>query len=93
MKHKFKTGDLVMIQYDSLGLIAIELGIILSFPGLPSMYGGCARVRIVSYLGSKPNSDPSTHGKNGREKVFPISYLAIATTDTIDNFLVTHGFK
>jgi len=71
---------------------AIELGIILSFPEIPSMYGGYARVRIVSYLGSKPNSDPSTHKKNGREKVLlAISNLEIATTDAIDNFF--KGFK
>jgi len=71
----------------------IELGIILSFPEIPSMYGGYARVRIVSHLGSKPNSDRSTHGKNGREKLLAISDLAIATTDTVNDFLVIHGFK
>ena len=80
-----------MIQYDRFQ--AIELGIIVSFPEINSVYAGYAWVQIIAQLGSKPNSDPSTHKKNGREQVFPISHLAIATTDAINNFLVTHGFS
>ena len=70
-----------MIQYERL--IAIELGIIVSFPETNSMWAGYARVRIVSQLGNFAN--------NGREQLFPISDLVIATTDAINNFLVIHG--
>ena len=79
-----------MVKYPD-SFKAIELGIILSFPETNSMYAGYARVRIVSQLGK--NSDFLRGAKNGREQVFPISHLTIATTDTINNFLVTHGFK
>jgi hypothetical protein len=89
MKHKFKPGDLVMVKL----LDEVSLGIILSFPETNSMYAGYARVQIIAQLDSKPESHRSTHKKNGREHVFAISHLAIATTDTINNFLVTHGFK
>ena len=90
MKHKFKTGDLVMVKYPD-SFKAIELGIIVSSPEISSVYAGYAWVQIIAQLGSKPHW--STHKKNGREQVFPISHLAIATTDTINKFLVIHGFK
>lgn len=90
MKHKFKTGDLVMVKYPD-SFKAIELGIILSFPETNSMWAGYARVRIVSQLGK--NSDFLRGAKNGREQFSPISNLVFATTDTINRFLFIHGFK
>ena len=80
-----------MVKHNSFK--AIELGIILSFPEINSVYAGYAWVQIIAQLGSKPEWYQPTHKKNGREQVFPISHLAIATTDTINNFLVTHGFS
>lgn len=93
MKHKFKRGDLVTMKYELTTYL--ELGVILSFSEINSMY---AIIHVIAQFG--PMSVLSNagivlpHMKNrihGREQSFPISNLAIATTDTIDNYLVKHG--
>ncbi len=95
MKHKFKRGDLVTMKYELTTYVIIELGVILSFSEINSMY---AIIHVIAQFG--PMSVLSNagivlpHMKNrihGREQSFPISNLAIATTDTIDNYLVKHG--
>jgi len=91
MKHKFKRGDLVTMKYELTTYVIIELGVILSFSEINSMY---AIIHVIAQFG--PMSALSNagivrpHMKNriyGTERLASISNLAIATTDTIDNVI------
>jgi len=88
MKHKFKRGDLVTMKYELTTYLIIELGVILSFSEINSMY---AIIHVIAQFGPMSVLPHMKNRIHGREQSFPISNLAIATTDTIDNYLVKHG--
>lgn len=84
MKHKFKRGDLVMMKYELTTYPVIELGVILSFSEINSMY---AKVHIIAQL--QPHTDhdrPYMRNDVQGMKTTAIRNLAIATTDAIDNY-------
>ena len=82
MKYKFKRGDLVMMKYELTTYPIIELGVILSFSEINSMY---AKVHIVAQLYSQ-RWEYMNDDDIGQGQLFAISALAIATTDAIDNY-------
>jgi len=89
MKHKFKPGDMVLARYQ---FPMMELGVILSLPeDVDIFYGNkLVKIHIITQFGIP--AAPARPPRIGENILFPISQLVGATTDMIEDFLVTHGF-